>query len=146
MPKFRCPYVAKCELWRVNIFVRQRWWAYSISILALRVVEICWLIIAVKNQTFIFSPWRLKSPTWIAALVKQSGIQYTPYPPTCSLRWRHNELDGVSNHQPYADRRKHQCSASLAFVRGIHRGAVNSPHKWPVTRKCFHLMTSLCTM
>ena len=23
-----------------------------------------------------------------------------------------------------------------------HRGPVNSPHKWPVTRKCFHLMTS----
>ena len=41
-----------------------------------------------------------------------------------------------------ADQRKHQSSASLAFVRGIHRGPVNSPHKWPVTRKCFHLMTS----
>ena len=33
------------------------------------------------------------------------------------------------------DQRKHQSSASLAFVRGIHRGPVNSPHKWPVTRK-----------
>ena len=32
---------------------------------------------------------------------------------------------------------KHQCSVSLAFVRGIHRGPVNSPHKWPVTRKMF---------
>ena len=36
-----------------------------------------------------------------------------------------------------ADQRKHQRSASLAFVRGIHRGPVNSPHKWPVTRKMF---------
>ena len=36
-----------------------------------------------------------------------------------------------------ADQRKHQSSASLAFVRGIHRGLVNSPHKWPVTRKMF---------
>ena len=27
-------------------------------------------------------------------------------------------------------------------MRGIHRGPVNSPHKWPVARKCFHLMTS----
>ena len=36
-----------------------------------------------------------------------------------------------------ADRRKHQCSASLAFVRGIHRSPVNSPHKGPVTRKLF---------
>ena len=36
-----------------------------------------------------------------------------------------------------ADQRKHQSSASLAFVRGIHRGPMNSPHKWPVTRKMF---------
>ena len=36
-----------------------------------------------------------------------------------------------------ADQRKHQSSASLAFVWGIHRGLVNSPHKWPVTRKMF---------
>ena len=40
------------------------------------------------------------------------------------------------------DQRKHQSSALLAFVWGIHRWPVNSPHKWPVTRKCFHLMTS----
>ena len=32
---------------------------------------------------------------------------------------------------------KHQSSASLAFVWGIHRGPVNSTHKWPVTRKMF---------
>ena len=36
-----------------------------------------------------------------------------------------------------ADQRKHQSSASLAFVRRIHRWPVNSPHKWPVTRKLF---------
>ena len=36
-----------------------------------------------------------------------------------------------------ADQRKHQSFASLAFVRGIHRGPVNSPHKWPVTQKMF---------
>ena len=36
-----------------------------------------------------------------------------------------------------ADQRKHQISASLAFVRGIHRSPVNSPHKGPVTRKMF---------
>ena len=36
-----------------------------------------------------------------------------------------------------ADQREHQSSASLAFVRGIHRRPVNSPHKWPVTRKMF---------
>ena len=36
-----------------------------------------------------------------------------------------------------ADQSKHHSSASLAFVWGIHRGPVNSPHKWPVTRKMF---------
>ena len=65
---------------------------------------------------------------------------------TISLPWSHNERDGVSNHQPMfvystlcsgADQRKHQCSASLSFVRGIHRLSVNFPHKGPVTRKMF---------
>ena len=36
-----------------------------------------------------------------------------------------------------ADQRKHESSVSLAFVRGIHRGPLNSRHKWPVTRKIF---------
>ena len=35
------------------------------------------------------------------------------------------------------DQRKHESSASLAFVRGIHRRPVNSSHKRPVTRKMF---------
>ena len=42
-----------------------------------------------------------------------------------------------SNVYSDADHRKHQSSASLAFVRGIHRWPVNSPHKWPVTRRMF---------
>ena len=40
-----------------------------------------------------------------------------------------------------ADQRKHQRghqrSTSPTFVRGIHRWPVDSPHKWPVTRKKF---------
>ena len=35
------------------------------------------------------------------------------------------------------DKRKLQSSASLAFVRGIHRWPVDFPHKGPVTRKMF---------
>ena len=61
-----------------------------------------------------------------------------------TLQWRHNERDGVSNHQPRdsllysgAGQRKHQSSASLVFVWGIPRWPVNSPHKRPVTRKMF---------
>ena len=36
-----------------------------------------------------------------------------------------------------ADQRKHQSSASLVFVQGIHRWSVKFPHKGPVTRKMF---------
>ena len=43
-----------------------------------------------------------------------------------------------------ANQRNCQSSASLVFVRGIHRWLVNSPHKGPVKKKCFHLMTSSC--
>ena len=49
-----------------------------------------------------------------------------------------NEHDGISNHQCVnvsstvcsgADQRKHQRSASLAFVRGNHQWPMDSPHK-----------------
>ena len=47
-----------------------------------------------------------------------------------------------------ADQRKHQSFASLALVWGIHRGPVNSSHKWPVTRKMLPfddvIMARLC--
>ena len=36
-----------------------------------------------------------------------------------------------------SDPRKHQSSALLAFVWGIHPWPVNSPHREPVTRKMF---------
>ena len=60
------------------------------------------------------------------------------------LHWRQNGHDGVSSHQSLdcllkrlQIKRKHQSSASLAFVRGIHRWPRNSPHKGPITRKTF---------
>ena len=44
------------------------------------------------------------------------------------------------------DQREHQSSVSLAFVRGIHRGLVNSPHKGPVMRKMFPFDDVIMTM
>ena len=48
------------------------------------------------------------------------------------------------------DRRKHQSSASLVFVRGIHRWPVNFPHKRPLTRKMFPfddvIMQNVCVL
>ena len=63
-----------------------------------------------------------------------------------TLRWRHNGRDDVSNHQ------SHNCLLNRSFRRrskktsklrvtglcaGIHRRPMNSPHKWPATRKLF---------
>ena len=43
-----------------------------------------------------------------------------------------------------ADQRKHQSSASLAFVWGIHRDRWIPHRKGQLRRKCFDLMTSSC--
>ena len=54
-----------------------------------------------------------------------------------SLRWRHNGCDSVSNHQPRECLlrrliRRTSKKTSKFRVTGLW---VNSPHKWPVTRK-----------
>ena len=68
-----------------------------------------------------------------------------------TLPWRHSVRGGVSitsltivysTVYSDADQRKYQSSTSLAFMWGILRWPVNSLHRWPVTRKCCHLMTS----
>ena len=45
-----------------------------------------------------------------------------------------------------AHQRKHQCSASLAFMRRILRWPVDSSHKGQWRRKCLHSMTSSWTL
>ena len=80
--------------------------------------------------------WRIFYVMWLRAECYQ-----------CPLQWRHNGRDGVSNHRrldgllnPLFRRRSKK--TSKLFVREIHRWPVNSPRERPVTRKCFHLMTS----
>ena len=60
--------------------------------------------------------------------------------------YSHNERDSVPNHRLLdfcttvcsgEDQRTQQSSTSLAFVRGILRWPMNSPHKWPVKQKMF---------
>ena len=72
-----------------------------------------------------------------------------------ALHWRHNDHDGVSNHQPQGcllNRLFRRRSKKTSKIRvtglcvGNSPGPVNSPHKGPVTRKCFHLMTSPCAL
>ena len=54
-----------------------------------------------------------------------------------SSEGNHRRLDYFSTVCSGADQRKHQSSALLDFVRGIHRWPVNSPHRGSVTRKMF---------
>ena len=62
-----------------------------------------------------------------------------------SLQWRHNELDGVSNHRldcllNRLFRRRSKKTSKLrvtGLCRGIHRWPVNLPHKGSVTRKMY---------
>ena len=81
-------------------------------------------------------PWSIASPDHLSAVINRFN----------TLQWCHNERDGVqitvvspvcSIVCSGADQRKYQSSASLVFVRGIHRLPVDSPHKGPVTQKMF---------
>ena len=63
-----------------------------------------------------------------------------------SLQWRHNDHNGVSNHQPHGCllnrliRRRSKKTSKLrvtGLCAGNSPGPVNSPHKGPVTRKMF---------
>ena len=63
-----------------------------------------------------------------------------------SLRWRHNDHDSVSNHQPHGCllnrlfRRRSKKTSNLRVTGlcvGNSPGPVNSPHKGPVTQKMF---------
>ena len=63
-----------------------------------------------------------------------------------TLHWRHNDHDGVSNHQPHGCllnrlfRHKSKKTSKLrvtGLCAGNSPGPVNSPHKGPVTRKMF---------
>ena len=86
----------------------------------------CWPILGLQYRYFLFlvkslQPISYYSDVIMGALASQITSLTTVYSTVYSD----------------ADQRKHQSSASLAFVRGFHRGPVNSPHKWPVTRKMF---------
>ena len=78
------------------------------------------LLIIVKNDLLECTNWHYNDVIMNAMASQITGV---------SIVW--------SNVGSDADQRKRQSSASLAFVWGIHRWPVNSPHKGPVTRKMF---------
>ena len=94
------------------------------------------------NQAFIIGSVLSKSQEAIH-VIKASEISRAPIAHygdviMCAIASQITSLTIVySTVSSDADQRKHQSSASLTFVRGIHRGPVNSPYKLPVTRKMF---------
>ena len=100
----------------------------------------------VARKMFLFDDVIMSWKTRLSCILVAADLGIHTCEALRTLQWRHNGRDGVSNHQPHdclfnrysrAYQRKHQSSASLAFVWGIHRWPVNSPHKGPVTRKMF---------
>ena len=83
---------------------------------------------------------------WIYIHIVIYDINSSPAYHGGSLRWRHNERDSVSNHQPHGCllngllRRRSKKTSKLRVTGlcvGNSPGPVNSPHKGPVTRKMF---------
>ena len=93
---------------------------------------------------------RLDSQAVVTPVKLQSYLTFTNTNPAdstfFSLHWRHNDHDGVSNHQPHGClfnrlfRRRSKKTSKLrvtGLCAGNSPGPVNSPHKGPVTRKMF---------
>ena len=98
------------------------------------------------TKTSLYSHHKIGKKSWCQAALNffWDYLVFTAYSHVMTLHWRHNGATAskitsltivYSTVYSGIDQRKHQSSASLAFVRGIHRFPVNSPHKWPVTRK-----------
>ena len=70
-----------------------------------------------------------------------SGNLYSPCYSDVIMSAMASQITSISIVSPTvcsgADQRKYQSSASLAFVNGIHRYSVDSPHKGPVIQKIF---------
>ena len=112
-------------------------------ILVMRVVRAIWALEFVWNW-FVISAIQYFSR--IRQIIDAFVVVWTCsiYPHFQALQWRHNGNYGAqitsltivfSTVYSGADQRKHQSSSSLAFVKGIHRWPVNSPHIESVKRK-----------
>ena len=90
----------------------------------------------IQNRTV---SWTNVISQYFYSVIKKEKIEWL-----FSLHWRHNDHDGVSNHQPHGCllnrlfRRRSKKTSKLrvtGFCVGNLPGPVNSPHKGPVTRK-----------
>ena len=116
-----------------------------VSLLSTYVVTVCMLCICVRVcilkrsliicfEFFYFSNSKMGAVAraWLALRVHYNDVIISAMASQIT-----NHAIVYSTVYSGVDQRKHQSSASLPFVRGIHRRPVNSPHKGPVTRKMF---------
>ena len=92
------------------------------------------------NQEWVNRVYDIFLPSLVCMIYKHESNRGV------SLRWRHNDHDSVSNHQPHGCllnrlfRRRWKKTSKLrvtGLCAGNSPGPVNSPHKGPVTRKMF---------
>ena len=99
------------------------------------------------HKCFIFFTWHMTQHSHLMGVFTTSVLLVDVTENTCMhyndviMGAIESQITGLTivNSVVYsgADQRKHESSASLAFVQGLHRGSMNSLHKWPVTRKMF---------
>ena len=91
---------------------------------------------------WLTSPWCI-TVIWIWINVKRCMIHYIDVIMTTNASQVTSRTVVYSTVYSDADQRKHQSSASLAFVWGIHRDRWIPRTSGQLRGKCFHLMTSL---
>ena len=128
-----CPYELLPAIWHLQMRIK-----WSSSCTAVFIIEYSGLHHARAWLSSGLDHWEI--PT--ACFLKSAQWMYSRF-------WQHycDAMMGVMASQittivystvnSGSDQRKHQSSAPLAFVQGIHRWPMNSPHKRPVTRKMF---------
>ena len=128
-------------------YLQSRWncnhraqWVWSKERCTLKVTTM-WPTFCIRHVQMLFLEWKLLYCDWDSSLLRSTVIQHWFHYNDVIMGAIASQITSLtivySIVYSDADQRKHQSSASLAFVRGIHRGPVNSPHKWPVTRKMF---------
>ena len=119
---YDCFYI--CPTWfMIMTFTKQQQGIYTVDIVYLTPLMLCLEYSRISRS--IYSVLRVLPLHYGDVTMGAIASQITSLTIVCSTVYSD------------ADQRKHQSHASLAFVWGIHRGPVNSPHKWPVTRKIF---------
>ena len=138
------------ELLTYNILPCQKWLSFQHILYSLWSLNIWCYYIRQDFPSTIMEMYQMNIISWLTLDIlskcrrfQESHCTVTTHHSDVIMSSMATQITGVSmvysTHYSDADPRKHQSSASLAFVRGIHRWPVNSLHKGPVMWKIFSL-------